>query len=155
MGKQNNRRIVYHLAERGGEIVDPNPLDGAIPPRRSVSQLIAETGEPERTASLVQALDIILIDRNAGRFERAAGSCGPPALALHRSVIPIIMIAEDGVHTEWRLETGEHGRPFIGRNESCDIPVTGDVIAKQDGDVSAERVGMFDNRLDMLQRHPG
>src|SRR3984885_2295857 len=79
----------------------------------------------------------------------------PSPRALHRSVIPIIVIAEDGVHPEGRLETGEHGRPFIGRNESRDIPVTRDVIAKQDGDVSAERVGMFDNRLDMLQRHPG
>src|SRR5580693_2815405 len=105
MGKQNNRRVVRHLAERGGEIVDPNPLDGAIPPRRSVSQLIAETREPERTASLVQALDIILINRNAGGFERAAGNRRSLAVALHRAVIPIIVIAEDGVHPKRRLET--------------------------------------------------
>ena len=59
------------------------------------------------------------------------------------------------MHPERRLETGEHGRPFIGRNKSRDIPVTGDVIAKQDGDVGAERVGVFDDRLDTFQRHPG
>src|SRR3984893_9453868 len=105
MREQSDRRIVRHLTERGAEIVDANPLDGTVSPRRSVSQLVAETCEPERLASLVQALDIILIDRNAGRFERAAGDCGSNALALHRPVIPIIVIAEDGVHPERCLET--------------------------------------------------
>src|ERR1700729_2183136 len=105
MREQDHRRIVRHLTERGAEIVDANPFDGTVSPRRSVCQLIAKTGEPERLASLVQALDIILIDRNAGGFERAAGDRGSNALALHRTVIPVIMIAKDGVHPERRLET--------------------------------------------------
>src|ERR1700733_11806817 len=105
MREQNDRRIVRHLAECRAEIVDADPPDDTVSPRRSVSQLIAETREPEWTASLVQALDIILIDRNAGGFERAAGDRRSLALTLHRAVIPIIVIAEDGVHPKRRLET--------------------------------------------------
>src|SRR5512140_2957776 len=73
MRQQDHRRIVRYLVERGAEIVDANSFDRSKAPRRSISQLIAKAGEPERAAAFAQALDVIFVDRNAGGLQRAAG----------------------------------------------------------------------------------
>ena len=59
------------------------------------------------------------------------------------------------MHAERRLQPGQHRRPFVGRNEARDMAVAGDIVAEQHDDVGIERVGALDDRLDVVQRHPG
>src|SRR3569832_1517571 len=49
--QQDYRRIVGHFVECGAEIVDADPFHRTEPPCRHISELIAEAGEPERSAT--------------------------------------------------------------------------------------------------------
>src|SRR5207237_10165667 len=125
------------------------------PARRQISQLIAETGEPERLAVFAQALRVVFVNWNTGSFEGAAGMGRPLPVALYRLVFPPVVIAENGMHAERRLQPGEHRRPLAGRNQPRDMAVSGDVVAEQDDDVGLKRIGALDNRVDAIDRHPG
>ena len=54
MRQQHDRRVVGDFPERRGKVVDADTFAGPESPRRHVSQLIAEPGEPERPAGLAQ-----------------------------------------------------------------------------------------------------
>ena len=59
------------------------------------------------------------------------------------------------MHTERRLQAGEHPRPIGIGNEACHVAMTGHIVAEHDDDIRLERIGAFDDRLDMIERHPG
>ncbi len=153
--QQNDRRVVGHFRKRCGKIIDADALDRPEPPRRKIGQLIAEPGKPERAAGLGQARCVVFVNRNPGGFERATRDGQPLSFALHRLVFPPVVIAEDRMHAERRLQPGEHGRPFARRNVARDMAMSGHVVAQHDDDVRIERVGAVDDRLDAFQRHPG
>ncbi len=100
-------------------------------------------------------MDVVLVDGNARGLQRAMGRRRAPPGSLHGLVVPIVVIAEDGVHAERRLEAGQHRRPFVGRNDARDMAMAGDIIAEQHDEVGLQRIGVLDDRLDALQRHPG
>ena len=54
MRQKNERRVVGHLLQRRGEIVDADAPHRAQARRRQIGQLIAETGQPERATGLAQ-----------------------------------------------------------------------------------------------------
>ena len=61
------------------------------------------------------------------------------------------MIAEHRVHAERRLQAAEHGGPIGIGNEACHLAMTGHIVAEHDDDIRLERVGAFDDRLDMIE----
>src|SRR5882724_10026664 len=108
MGEQNDGRIVRHLPQGRAEIVDADALDRTVSSRDEVGQLISETRDPERVTILGQAPYVVLIDRNACSLERAPGSGLAHALALHRPILPVVVIAEDRMNAERRLQSGKN-----------------------------------------------
>lgn len=74
---------------------------------------------------------------------------------LYRPVVPIIVVAHDGMDAQRRFEAGQHSRPFARRNDARDLVQAGDIVAEQHDDVSIQRVGAVDDGLDPVQRHPG
>jgi len=76
---------------------------------------------------------------------------------LHIGVGPPVVIAENGMHTERRLEAAELARPVL----LCDgigvahHALPGDVVAEQQNAIRLERVGVADNTADALAPHPG
>jgi len=87
--------------------------------------LIAEPGKPERPAVFDEAHGVILVNWDAHRLERAAGDRRSPPFALYRAVVPIIVIAEDRVHAERRLQSSQHRCPFRRRNVSRHMSMPG------------------------------
>ena len=155
MRQQDHRRVVSHLCERRVEIVDADPANAAKAPCRQISELIAEPGEPEGMAAPGQARDIILVDGNADGFQRVLRNGLALPFALHGAVIPIIMIAEDRMHAERRLQLRQGRRPFGGRYLPHHVAMPGHVVAEHDDDIGMKRVGAFDDRLNVPKRHPG
>ena len=155
MRKQDDRRVVGDPGKRRVEIVHANATDGAEISRREVGKLVAEAGEPEVTTILGETRGIILVDRDARCFQRAARDCRAPPVQLDCPILPIIMVAQDRVHAQRRLQAGKNGRPIIGRNTTRHMPVSRDVISKHHDDIRPKRVGAFDDRIDVVERHPG
>src|SRR5882724_3021628 len=141
MRQKNERRVVRYLLQGRGKIIDADAFDRPEPPRREIGQLIAETCEPELVTVLAQALDVILVNRNADGFERAPGDRRSLPIALHRLVVPPIVIAEDRMHAKRRLEPGENRRPFAGGNMARHMAMPGHIVAKHDDDIGVERIG--------------
>ena len=106
-------------------------------------------------AVLAELSRVVFVNRNADGFQRAA--CGRQSLPfpLHGLVFPPVVIAKHRMHTERRLQAGEHPRPIGIGNEACHVAMTGHIVAEHDDDVGLERIGAFDDRLDMIERHPG
>src|SRR5215204_4713796 len=78
------------LRQRRAEIVDADALERPEAARRDISELVAETGQPERMAVLMEFLRVVFVNRNTGGLQRAA--CGRQSLpvALHFLVFPPI-----------------------------------------------------------------
>ncbi len=112
MRQQNDRRIIGDLRQRGAEIVDADAPHRPETARREIGELIAEAGQPERTPVLGEALGVVFVNRNAGRLQRAAGDGVALAFALHFLVFPPVVIAENGVHAERRLQPGRAPAPI-------------------------------------------
>ena len=155
MREQDNRRIVGDLRQRAREIVGAKPMHAAIALRGIVGELIAEAREPEGASVLGETHDVVLVDGNAGRLQRAMGGCRPVPGLLHGPVHPIVVIAHDGMDAERCLEAREHLGPFARRNDARDLVNTRDIVAEQHDDIGVERIGAIDDALDPLQRHPG
>ena len=73
--------------------------------------LVAEAGEPEGVAVLVDAGDVVLVDGDADALQHAAAEHGALAGALGLEVVPPVVIAEHGMHAERRLELAQRLRP--------------------------------------------
>ena len=104
MRHQDQRRIVGYLGQRRPEIIDADAPHRPETPHRRIGQLIAKTGQPERAAILDETPGVVFVDRNPGCFEPAPGGGHPLPVVLHGLVVPPIMIAENGVHAERRLQ---------------------------------------------------
>ena len=70
--QQHDRRVVGYFRKRRCEIVDADAPHRPEAPRRKIRQLIAEPGQPERSAGFGQAFRVVFVNRNASGFERAA-----------------------------------------------------------------------------------
>ena len=66
MRQQDHRRVVGYFGKRRVEIVDADAPHRPEAPGRHIGQLIAETGQPERTAVLKETPGVVLVDRNTG-----------------------------------------------------------------------------------------
>jgi hypothetical protein len=135
-------------------------LPSVAPPRREaacrkIGQLIAEPCQPERAITFGQAPGVIFVNRNARGIERLPRPGWPLPRMLHGLVFPPVVIAENRMDAKRRLQPGEHGRPFGGWNVARHMMMPGHVIAQHDDDIGIERIGALDDRLDVLQRHPG
>ena len=57
--------------------------------------------------------------------------------------------------TEWRLELSEERRRVLDGYLPCHPAMAGGIVAQQQNEIGSERVGGFDNTLEMRQAHIG
>src|SRR5262249_32310184 len=117
-------------------------------------ELVGQAGEPERLSGFAQLHDIIGIDPDADALERALGARRALAGALGGAVRPPVVIAHDCMHAEWRLEARQLRGPEARLDEARDVAMPAHVVAEQHDQVSAEAVGLVNDRSDALLAHP-
>ena len=108
--------------------------------------LIAEPSEPETAAVVVEQHRIVLHERDAHAGER---------LAHTANVVPPVVIAEDGIDAEPRLEPPELGRPGGMRHMLGDETMGGEIIAEHDDQVGVERLRGVDHLAHARDAHIG
>ena len=101
-----------------------------------MGELIAEPGQPEAAAAIVQQHGVVFQHRHAHRRQ-----CAAHAL----DVVPPVVIAEDGIDAEPRLEAGKLGRPDRMRHPLGDEAVGGEIVAQDHDQIGAERIGGIDH----------
>ena len=131
----------------------PRTCAGRALRRRDERHLVAEAGEPEAAAVLDEARDVVLVDGDAVALQHAPAEHGALARALGREVVPPVVVAEDGVHAERRLEPAQRLGPFLRRDGAGLELVAGGEVAEQHDDVGLERVGVLDDGADALGGH--
>ena len=120
------------------------PIELARP--EPMGELVAEPGQPEAAAGVVEQHGVVFHDRHAHAVERAAHAL---------DVVPPVVIAEDGIDAEPRLEAREFGRPGRMRHPLGDETVGGEIIAEDHDQVGAERIGGIDHLAHALKAHIG
>ena len=108
MRHQQDRRIIADLGHCSRQIVHPDELRAAVRPvalTHTHGELVAKPGQPERVPILTEAPDVVLVDRNAGGFERTAGAYRPTSTHHRVRIIPPVVITKNCVHTKRRAET--------------------------------------------------
>src|ERR1700691_2612840 len=100
MSQQDDRRIIRHLGQSSGQVVD------ALEAARSglMRQLVAKPRYPEGVALVVHADSLVLEHRDVGVAERSADALAVVAAHARKRTMPPVVIAEDGIDTERRLE---------------------------------------------------
>ncbi len=154
VGHEQHRRVVGHLGQRTGEVVEADEAATVPDALRREGDLIRQACEPERATVLCEPHDVVLVDRYAGGFQRTPAEHRALAADLRLAVVPPIMIAEDGVHAERRLEPRERRRPAFCRHERPHVLVAGLVVAEQQRDVGLQPVGRLDDVGHALEVHP-
>ena len=152
--QQNHGRLICDLGERARQIIDafepaPRPLAAAA----DEGHLVAEPGQPERTAVLVEAHHVVLVDGDADGFQHAPAEHRALAGALGVQVVPPVVIAENGMHAERRPEDAQRIGPLLGSNRAGLELVAGGEVAQQHDDVGVELVGALGDGADALGRH--
>ena len=125
--QQDHRRVVRHLGQRAGQIVDAlEAAPGLLAPAADQGQLVAEAGQPEGMPILGETHRVVLVDRDAHRLQCPPADHRPLARPLRLAVVPPVVIAEDGVHPERGTEHAQRGRPLAGEARSgssaCGLP---------------------------------
>ena len=151
MNEKDRRRVVADFAHRAVEIV------GAVPtPRvRQLRQQVAETDQPEGPPMLGQSHRLIFEQRNAGRGERPANAARAVRGIGRNRRRPPVVIAENGVDAERRLETRQLLGPGAGRHIARNERMGADIVAEQHREIRLLGVGEIDDVADALFRHPG
>src|SRR6056297_1789853 len=115
MGHKDNRRLISDTSQRRFDVVNAAVAETAIAAAVAASAvirpLIAKAGEPETVTVLFETDGMVLIKRDAGRFERNADGRRAGFPALDSMIFPPIMIAEDGVHAKRRLKARKRSGP--------------------------------------------
>ncbi len=151
VNEEDRGRVVVDRAHRQREIV------GAVTAARvrHARQQVAETDQPERPAALRQAHRLVFEQRNPRARQRPADADGiVRGLGRDRRRPPVV-IAENRVDAERRLETGQLLGPGARRHISGDEPVRAHIVAEQNRQIRLLGVGEIDDAADALFRHPG
>ena len=98
-------------------------------------QQVAKPGQPEGPAALGQAHRLIFEQRNARLRKRAADAPGIIRRLRWNGRRPPVVIAENCVHAERRLETGELLGPGARRHISGNEPMRAHIVAEQHGEI--------------------
>ena len=128
----------------------PAPLAAAL----DEGHLVAEAGEPEAAAVLDEAHDVVLVDGDALALQHAPAEHRALARALGGEVVPPVVVAEDGVHAERRLELAQRLGPYPPARRSRVLNLW--LAAKSPSSTMTsgfERVGLLDDAADALGRH--
>ncbi len=152
--RRHDGRLICDLGERARQIVDafepaPRPLAAAA----DEGHLVAEPRQPERTAVLAEAHHIVLVHGDADSFQHAPAEHRALTGALGVQVVPPVVIAENGMHAERRLEDAQRIGPLLGSNGARLELVAGGEVAQQHDDVGVELVGPLRDGADALGRH--
>ena len=154
MRQQDRRCALRHGGERLVEIVDPDPDMAVALGARKEGELVAQTREPEPAPVLFQADRLVVEDADARARQGLTGDGRAGATCLCRTILPPIVIAEDGEGAQRCPEAAEFGRPFGGLDGASDEVLPGDVVAEEHRQVAAERIGGLDDPGDAGSTHP-
>ena len=121
VGEQDDRRIVIDQPQRAREIIETLVTVAAEPP----PHLIGETEQPERLLALAEPLGAILENGDVDGMKRPANAlCAVAAHARQRPVPPVV-VAQDRIDAERRLEFGERLGPLLRQNGGRDEIMSG------------------------------
>ena len=109
----------------------------------------SQNGRP----SFVETHRVVLVDGDADSLQHAPAEHRALAGALGVQVVPPVVIAENGMHAERRLEDAQRPGPLLGRNGARLELVAGGEVAQQHDDVGLELVGALGDGADALGRH--
>ncbi len=150
VGEQDDRRIVVDLPQCSREIVEAFEMATTD----AMAQLIAETGDPKRLIAFDETSDIVFENRNVDAVQRFTNADRAVAAHARQWTMPPIVIAENRIDAERRLENPQRLGPLIGKHGSGDEIMPGVEIAQNDRDVGLQRIGELANIADAPDRHP-
>ena len=151
VNEQDRRGVIGDGAHRRREIV------GAVTTARigHTRQEVAEADQPEGASALGQSHRLIFEQRNARLRERPADAARIVRRLRWNGRRPPVVIAENCIDAERRLETGQLLGPGAGRHISGNEPMRAHIVAEQHREIGFLGIGEVDDVADALFRHPG
>ncbi len=121
------------LGQRALEVVHAHEVAAThtLAPALEEGDLVAEAREPERAAVVDEAHDIVLVHGHALALQHAPAEHRALAGALGSLIVPPVVVAEDGVDAERRLELAQRLGPYLRRDGARLELVAGGEVAQQ------------------------
>ena len=140
--QQNDGVVGGDARQRPGQVVLAQ--ESAVAKR--MRDLVAEAGKPEAPARFAQQHGVVFHQRDAYFGQR-----GTHAI----DVVPPVVIAEDGINAERRLEAGKLGRPGRVRHPLGDETMGGEKVAQHHDKIGVESLRGIDHLRNARDAHVG
>src|SRR5262245_2710054 len=131
MRQKNHRSAVGDLGKRTRQIVNAAKTAATLFTAVNKCELITKACNPKCGTILFKAHSVVFKNRDADVLQRSLAEDRPFAGFLGRSILPPIVITEDGVNAEPSPEDHQRLRPFARFNPACDPAMPGRVVAEE------------------------